>query len=121
MLMQTIKNIPGRVVRAFGYSWDGLKGAFIKEESFRLELMGLLILLAILLVAPWPAWKKAALLAAYCLIPLTELVNSALEDICDLVSPEIHPLVKAAKDKGSAAVLLALIFSGLALVALLLF
>lgn len=121
LLMQTIKNIPGRVVRAFGYSRDGLKDAFIKEEAFRLEAMGLLILLVVLLAVPWPLWKKAALMAAYCLIPLTELLNSALEDLCDLVSPDFHPLVKAAKDKGSAAVLMALIFSGLTLAALLLF
>lgn len=121
MLMRTIKNIPGRVLRAFGYSRDGLKGAFVKEESFRLEVMGLLILVVTLLLVPWPGWKKAALLAVYFLIPLTELVNSALEDLCDLVSPDFHPLVKAAKDKGSAAVLMALIFTLLTLAALLMF
>lgn len=118
MLLQTLKNIPKRVVRAFGYSWDGLKSAFNKEESFRLEIMGLVILILVMLAVPWPGWKKTALLAAYFLIPLAELLNSALEDLCDLVSPQRHPLIKAAKDKGSAAVLLAMIFNGLVLTAL---
>lgn len=119
-MIQTIKNIPRRVVRAFGYSFDGLKNAFVKEESIRLEAMGLVLLAVILAFAPWPMWKKAALTATYLLIPLAELLNSALEDLCDLVSPDFHPLIKSAKDKGSAAVLLAIIINILALAAFIL-
>lgn len=115
MLLRTIKNIPQRVIRAFGYSWDGLKSAFVKEESFRLEMLALLLLILVLALVPWPLWKKAALTAIFLLIPLTELLNSALEDLCDLVSPEKNPLIKSAKDKGSAAVLLAIIANLLAL------
>lgn len=119
MLLSTIKNIPVRVVKAFGYSWSGIKNSFIKEESFRLEMIALAVLIVVLICVPWPFWKKAALLGAFMLIPLTELLNSAIEDLCDLLSPQWHPLVKAAKDKGSAAVLLAVIFSLLVLGALL--
>lgn len=108
MLLQTIRNIPRRVVKASLYSWDGLKSAFIKEEAFRLEVIALGLLMVILGLTPWPLWKKAALTAGFLLIPLTELLNSAVEDLCDLVCPERHPLVKNAKDKGSAAVLLAI-------------
>lgn len=121
MPFSTIKNIPTRVVKAWGYSLDGLKSALTKEESFRLETAALIALIAILAPLPWPLWKKAALCATFLLIPLTELLNSAVEDLCDLVSPERHPLIKAAKDKGSAAVLLAIIINLLALAALVLF
>ena len=34
-----------------------------------------------------------------------ELVNTALEAVVDLVSPEYHPVAKVAKDVASAAVL----------------
>jgi len=119
-MITTIKNIPRRVVKAFGYSFDGLRSAFVKEESIRLETMALALLVLILLFVPWPMWKKAALTATFLLIPLSELLNSALEDLCDLVSPDFHPLIKSAKDKGSAAVLLAIIVNVLALTALLL-
>ena len=117
-MLKTVKNIPTRVVKAFGYSFDGLKSAFIKEESFRLEAFACLILAVALIISPWPGWKKAAMLAVYMLIPLCELLNSAIEDICDMVSPEINPYVKSAKDKGSAAVLLAIIANILTLAAL---
>ena len=120
MMLQTIKNIPKRVVKAFGYSFDGLKNAFVKEESIRLETLALIVLIVVLAPLPWPGWKKAALVAVYLLIPLTELLNSAVEDLCDLVSPEFNPYVKSAKDKGSAAVLLAICVTVAALVALIL-
>ncbi|MDR2367238.1 MAG: diacylglycerol kinase [Deltaproteobacteria bacterium] len=100
------------------YSLSGLKLAFKKEESIRLELIALIILLIVMAFVPWPVWKKAALVAVFLLVPLTELVNSAIEDICDLVSPGIHPSVKAAKDKGSAAVLVAIVMGVVCLVAL---
>ena len=119
MLFNTIKNIPRRVLKASSYSWDGLRSAIIKEESFRLEIISLVVLVAVLICVPWPIWKKAALTGSYLLIPLAELLNSALEDICDLVSPDRHPLIKSAKDKGSAAVLLAIVINLIALASLL--
>lgn len=119
-MIKTIKNIPRRVVKASSYSWDGLKSAFVKEEAFRLEALALILLVLVLIFVPWPLWKKAALAAVFILIPLAELFNSAIEDLCDLVSPEFNPLIKSAKDKGSAAVLLAIIINLLALAALIL-
>ena len=120
IFIQTIKNIPRRAVKAFSYSVDGLKSAFIKEEAFRLESLGLVLLILVLLFVPWPLWKKFSLAAVFLLIPLSELFNSAIEDLSDLVSPDYHPLIKGAKDKGSAAVLLAIFVSLLALAALIL-
>jgi len=120
MLWRTLKNVPGRFRRASGFSARGLKAAFLGEESFRLEILGLALLGAVLLAVPWPLWKKAALAAAYLLIPATELLNSALEDLADLVSPDFHPLVEKAKNKGSAAVLLAIVANIICLGALIL-
>ncbi|MDR1656030.1 MAG: diacylglycerol kinase [Deltaproteobacteria bacterium] len=117
-MLKTIKNIPRRAVSAMGYSLAGLAMAFRKEESIRLETIALILLVAILAPIPWPIWKKIALISIYLLIPLTELLNSALEDICDLVSPQYNDKIKAAKDKGSAAVLMAIIVAIIALAAL---
>jgi len=118
MLKKTLKNAPSRLVRALGFSGRGLKSAFIKEEAFRLEVLGLVLMGAALAASAWPMWKKAALVAAYMLIPLAELFNSALEGICDLISTDHHPLIGQAKDKGSAAVLLAIVVNILVLAAL---
>jgi diacylglycerol kinase (ATP) len=118
-MLKTIKNIPTRVAKATQYSLAGLKNAFIKEESIRLETMAFGLLFLIMLLVPWPFWKKAALLASFLLIPLCELLNSAIEDICDMHTKEYNEYVKTAKDKGSAAVLVAIFINLLVLGALL--
>jgi diacylglycerol kinase len=48
-----------------------------------------------------------------------ECLNTALETLCDRVSPDYHPLIKRAKDISAAAVLIAAI--GSVAIALLLF
>ncbi|UQZ88979.1 diacylglycerol kinase [Deltaproteobacteria bacterium Smac51] len=117
-MLRTIKNIPIRAVKATIYSLAGLKSAFTKEEAFKLETLAFAALFLIMLAVPWPFWKKAALLAIYLIIPLCELFNSAIEDICDLITRDFHENIKSAKDKGSAAVLTAIVINLLALCAL---
>lgn len=119
-MRELLRNAPVRLVRSFFYSWDGFKAILAKEEAFRLECLAFVLLLGAMLAVPWPAWKKVAMVACYLLIPLTEAVNSAIEDVCDMATREFSPYVKAAKDKGSLAVLFAIILNALALVALIL-
>jgi diacylglycerol kinase (ATP) len=54
------------------------------------------------------AFQKLALIAVLGLVLLVELINAAIEAVVDRVSLERHPLSKAAKDLGSAAVALAI-------------
>ncbi len=63
--------------------------------------------LGIWLRIPAGSWALIALAAGA--VWTAELVNTALEAIVDLASPDHHPLAKAAKDTAAAAVLLAAI------------
>lgn len=49
----------------------------------------------------------AIILLTMAVVWLTEFLNTAIEVVVDLVSPEPHPLAKAAKDISAAAVLIA--------------
>jgi len=51
------------------------------------------------------SWALVAL--AIALVVTAELLNTALEAVVDLVSPEEHPLAKRAKDIAAAGVLVA--------------
>lgn len=55
----------------------------------------------------------AILLLAIGLVWTAEFVNSSLEAIVDLASPEVHPLAKVGKDVGAASVLIAALVSAL--------
>ena len=60
--------------------------------------------------------STAILLVTIGLVWISEFLNTALEAIVDLASPEVHPLARVGKDVGAAAVLisaLVAIFVGL--------
>ncbi|RLA75168.1 MAG: diacylglycerol kinase [Epsilonproteobacteria bacterium] len=87
------------------YAIDGLICAIKTETSFKLELVIGLIAALVVFLAPFVLWQKIILVSTYVLILIVELLNSAIENIVDLVTADIHPLAKNAKDLGATAVL----------------
>lgn len=101
-----------RLVRATGYSIEGLATAYRGESAFRQEFWLAAVLLPL---AFWigRSWVEVALLAGSVLLVLiVELLNSGIEATVDRVSFEIHDLSKRAKDLASAAVFLSLVLCG---------
>ncbi len=98
-----------RVFRAAQYSEQGLRSAWRDEAAFRQELVLVLLLAPLTLWLPLPRTDSVLLLALMGLVLVVELLNSGLEAVVDMASPEIHVLAAKAKDCGSAAVFLALI------------
>jgi len=98
-----------RILRAAGYSWAGLRAAYLGESAFRQEiwLTAVATPLAFWLGRDWV--QVALLLGSLLLVLIVELLNSAIEAAIDRVSFELHELSKRAKDIASAAVLLALL------------
>lgn len=95
-----------RLFHASLHSWAGLRTGW-RERAFRQEV-GLLI--ATIPLALWvgQTWVEVALLIGpVAILLIVELLNTAIEVTVDRVGMEWHPLSKAAKDLGSAAVLLA--------------
>jgi diacylglycerol kinase (ATP) len=101
-----------RVLHAFGYSMQGLATATRTESAFRQEAALAVVLLP---AAFWlgRSWIEVALLAGSVVgVLVVELLNSAIEAVVDRVSFDLHELSKRAKDYGSAAVLLSLLWCG---------
>jgi diacylglycerol kinase len=68
------------------------------------------ITMLVLLVAFWlqlPLRDWAVLFLTIALVWTAEFINTALEAVVDLASPQKHPLAKVGKDVGAAAVLIA--------------
>jgi len=107
-----------RVWHATGYSIAGLRAGW-SETAFRQEAIAALVLLPL---AFWLGrnWAEIALLTGSVIaLMVVELLNTAIETAIDRIGPEWNHLSKRAKDMGSAAVLLSLVFcSGVWLAAL---
>lgn len=100
-----------RIIKAFAYSVAGLKATWINEAAFRQELYFTIILLPLALIFGENAIEQALLISSLFLVLITELINSGIEAIADCLTTERHPLIKRAKDVGSAAVFLALCYT----------
>jgi len=91
------------------YAFDGLIHALKTETSFKIELGIAIIFFPVLYFMPFLLIYKLLLIITYFIILIAELLNSAVENVVDLVTKEIHPLAKAAKDIGATAVLFAVV------------
>lgn len=120
VVYKLLRGAPARFLKSFGYCRNAVAAMFVKEESFRLEVIGFVLLLAVMLFCGWPWWKRAGMLGGYLLVMLAEALNSAIEDVCDLVTRERSELAGNAKDKGALAVLFAIVFNCFLLAVLLL-
>jgi len=93
-------------IERLGFSLRGITYGARHESSIRTHLgatLGLVLLLVWL--RPAPLWW-AILLSNAGMVLGAEFLNTALEHALDLLHPEIHPTVKAAKDCAAGAVLL---------------
>lgn len=100
-----------RIFAAFFYSADGLHSSFKYEAAFRQELLLFIVFLPLLYFLPVTVQFKCLLFAVNTLVLIVELLNSAVESVVDLVSPDYNIYAKRAKDMGSAAVLLSLLLA----------
>lgn len=91
------------------YALDGLKHAFKTESSFRLELFAAIFIIIGIIFIDVDLTYKLILLGTGILVLITELLNSAVENVVDLVTTEHAPLAKTAKDIGATAVMFSII------------
>lgn len=100
-----------RLWNALGYSRDGFIAAWKNEAAFREEILLASITIPLAIYMGKSGVERALLIGSILLILIVEILNSAIEAVVDKASPEKHELAKRAKDMGSAAVLLSLIFA----------
>lgn len=100
-----------RVVRAIGYSFEGLASAYRGESAFRQETWAAVVLVP---TAFWlgRTWLETLMLVGSVgFVMIVELLNSGIEAAIDRISFDRHELSKRAKDQASAAVFLSVMLA----------
>ena len=103
--MNPVEEIRG-LLRKARWSWEGFAAAFRSEKAIRQECLILAVSVLLAVLVPMSAAELILVLILPLLMIAVELLNTALEEVINHVSPEIHPMAKKAKDCGSAAVAL---------------
>ncbi len=109
-----------RIYNAFFYSMAGFKACFRHEEAFRQEVLVLLPMLPLALWLGNDGIERALLMGSILIVPIVELLNSAIEANVDRIGMEHHELSGRAKDIASAAVFLSIVFASVVWVLVLL-
>lgn len=94
-----------KTLRSFRFAGQGALDLFRYENNAKVHL---LVALVIVLLGGWlklDLTEWAIILTQVGLVFMAEAVNTALEKLCDLVSPTVHPTIKAVKDLAAGAVL----------------
>lgn len=109
------KNVSGlrRIPRATYCSMQGFKAAWIYESGFRQYAVISCLLAPLSLYVGQSSTQTLLLVGSLMFLLFAELINSSIEAIADVVSPEYNELIGRAKDLGSAGVFTALVFAGL--------
>lgn len=96
------------------YSWAGLRLTWREEHSFRFWAVINVISATLAITLPLEPMMRTIILVLGVLVLAAECFNTAIERVVNHLSPEPHPLAKAAKDAGSAGVALTAVAAGVA-------
>ncbi|MGN1371440.1 MAG: diacylglycerol kinase [Candidatus Coprovivens sp.] len=93
----------GRFFKSFTYSIEGLKYAYKYEQSMMIHVIATILVIGANILFQVTGIEWLITIIAIGMVLSAELINTAIEAVVDLVTLEIHPLAKIAKDCGSAA------------------
>ncbi len=94
-------------IRAFKHAFSGWLFVIRTQQNAWIHLLATLCVVALAAWLRLPLRDWAVLILAIAIVWMAEFLNTALEAVVDLASPERHPLGKVGKDVGAAAVLVA--------------
>lgn len=95
--------------RKFAVAWAGIRGAWKSQVSLRIHSLCAGIVLALAAVSSLTALEWSVLLLTIGLVVSLEVLNTSIEAVVNLCSPEHSELARIAKDAAAGAVLIAAI------------
>lgn len=99
------------LLKSFGFAFSGIIRVIKEERNIKIHLVAALFVMALAFYFNMSRNDWLILLLIITIVISLELVNSSIEAVVDLASPELHPLAKKAKDVAAGAVLVAAIIS----------
>jgi diacylglycerol kinase (ATP) len=96
-------------LRSFVHAARGLRTLLVSQHNAWIHLAATVAVVVSGLLVGIPRSDWYALVLAMMAVWTAEALNTAFEFLCDVASPDFHPLVEKAKDVAAGAVLLSAI------------
>ena len=97
---------PNKFLKSVPYAYEGIKTLFKSENNAKIHLLAVFVVTVTGFLIHFTEAEWLAVIIVMGGVLALEAVNTALETLVDLVSPEFHPLAKKVKDVAAGAVLI---------------
>jgi diacylglycerol kinase len=105
------KNEHMKIVRSFGFALEGIKRCFITEINFKIHIGFSIAALLLGWVLKISIAEWGEIIFCIGLVLSMEMMNTAIEALCNIVHQPFHPAIKKVKDIAAGAVLLVAVSS----------
>jgi diacylglycerol kinase (ATP) len=102
-----------RIVSAAANSLRGLREGLMTEAAVKQEVALVLVALPFSFIVASNVWIWLALVTSALFVLAVEFLNTAIERLCNHVTPERHDAIRITKDLASTGVFFALLLAGL--------
>jgi len=102
------------LLKSFGYAFEGVWHAFKYNRNLRIDFFTACVVLALGIFFRVTAFEMAILLIMILLVILSEMINTAIEEMVNLITQEHRREAKVAKDVAAGMVLIAAAGSAIA-------
>jgi diacylglycerol kinase len=106
-----MKSSQQSLLKSFANAFAGMAYFFANDRNGKIHLAITVAVVATSIALQVSTVEWMIVLLCVALVIGLEMLNSALEKLCDLVEPNYHPTIKVIKDVSAAAVVLAAIIS----------
>ncbi|MGF7040197.1 diacylglycerol kinase [Mucilaginibacter lappiensis] len=100
-----------RLIRSFGFAFKGLQYATASQLNFRIHLVASIVVIGLGFALQISVDEWQWIMLSITLVLVTELLNTAIETLTDLVSPTYNIKAGHVKDVSAGAVVVAAAFA----------
>jgi diacylglycerol kinase len=102
-----------KLIKSFNWALNGLKTVWLEEKNFRLECLIALLILSTAIFFRFSFVELLAIIIAIIFVISAEIINTAIEDLCNKVEPNQDTLIGKVKDVVAGYVLIASFGAGI--------
>ena len=100
-----------KLIKSICYAFSGIRYCFQSEQNFRIHTVLAVVALLFSMLFDISAFEWIAVCFCIAFVISMEMLNTAIEKLCDVIHKEVHPGIKKIKDIAAGAVLVAALFS----------
>jgi diacylglycerol kinase len=98
-------------MKRFIHAADGIIYVFRNEQNFKIHFVAAILVITAGFLCNINTTEWLFIIVAITIVTALELINSAIEYLCNFVNPSLHEKIKRIKDASAGAVLIASIGS----------